>query len=101
ALLARGHPENNIGGCSPRTGGGAEDRRKAPLISDIDTIAVVGGGFMGAGIAESAAVAGAAVVVREVDDGAVEGARKRLAASLQRAVGGGKLSEQERADVLE
>ena len=46
---------------------------------------MLGGGLMGSGIAESAAVAGYDVVVREVDDRAVDGARARIEKSLARA----------------
>jgi 3-hydroxybutyryl-CoA dehydrogenase len=57
----------------------------------IESVAVVGGGFMGAGIAESAAVAGLPVVVRDVDEPSIDRARQRLEASLERAVAGDKL----------
>jgi 3-hydroxybutyryl-CoA dehydrogenase len=59
----------------------------------IERVAVLGGGLMGSGIAEVSAAAGLAVVVREVGDEAVEAARTRIAASLARAVKGGKLDE--------
>ena len=36
--------------------------------SEIESVAIVGGGFMGTGIAESVAVAGLPVVVRDVDE---------------------------------
>jgi 3-hydroxybutyryl-CoA dehydrogenase len=58
---------------------------------EIESVAVVGGGFMGAGIAESAAVAGLPVVVRDVDQPSIDRARQRLETSLERAVAGGKL----------
>ena len=59
--------------------------------SQIESIAVVGGGFMGTGIAETAAVSGLRVVVRDVDEAALERAHARIDASLARAVKGGKL----------
>jgi 3-hydroxybutyryl-CoA dehydrogenase len=59
----------------------------------LERVAVLGGGLMGSGIAEVCAAAGLAVVVREVGDEAVEAARARIAASLARAVKGGKLDE--------
>jgi 3-hydroxybutyryl-CoA dehydrogenase len=62
---------------------------------------VVGGGIMGSGIAEVAARAGYDVLVREVDDGAVEAAQLRLAQSLGRAVHSGKATEAERDAALE
>jgi 3-hydroxybutyryl-CoA dehydrogenase len=60
---------------------------------EIESVAVVGGGFMGTGIAETAAVCGLPVVVRDVDDGAVGRAGERIEASLVRAVRGGKLDD--------
>jgi 3-hydroxybutyryl-CoA dehydrogenase len=59
--------------------------------SGIELVAIVGGGFMGTGIAESVAVAGVPVVMRDVDEASIERARGRLESSLQRAVRGGKL----------
>ena len=59
--------------------------------SGIERVAVVGGGFMGAGIAESVAVAGLPVVVRDVDEVSIKRARARIDHSLRRAVEGGKL----------
>jgi 3-hydroxybutyryl-CoA dehydrogenase len=70
-------------------------------MSEIESVAVVGGGFMGAGIAESAAVCGLPVVVRDVDVQAIEHARGRIEASLARAIRGGKLDESEATAVQE
>ncbi|HEY1519263.1 MAG TPA: 3-hydroxybutyryl-CoA dehydrogenase [Solirubrobacteraceae bacterium] len=58
---------------------------------EIESVAIVGAGFMGTGIAETAAVAGIPVIVRDVDDAALGRASERLEASLARAVRGGKL----------
>ena len=58
-------------------------------------IGVVGGGFMGTGIAEAAARAGARVRVFEPQAPALERSRSRLEASLERGVAGGKLGEAE------
>ena len=68
-------------------------------VSQIESVAIVGGGFMGAGIAESAAVAGLPVIVRDVDDDALARVGQRLDASLARAVRGGKLEEPEAKQV--
>jgi 3-hydroxybutyryl-CoA dehydrogenase len=57
----------------------------------IESVAIVGGGFMGAGIAESVAVAGLPVVVRDIDEPSIARARQRLEASLERAVRGAKV----------
>jgi 3-hydroxybutyryl-CoA dehydrogenase len=59
--------------------------------SGIESVAVVGGGLMGTGIAESVAVAGLPVVVRDVDEVSIKRAQGRLEASIARAVRGGKL----------
>ncbi len=70
-------------------------------MSGIESVAVVGAGFMGTGIAESAAVAGVPVIVRDVDDAALGRARERIDASLARAVRGGKLDASQAAAVRE
>ncbi|MDX6605151.1 MAG: 3-hydroxybutyryl-CoA dehydrogenase [Solirubrobacterales bacterium] len=61
----------------------------------IEKVAVVGGGLMGSGIAESVARAGMPVTVRDVDEVAVDAVRKRLERSLERAVSGGKIDAEE------
>jgi 3-hydroxybutyryl-CoA dehydrogenase len=61
----------------------------------IDSVGVIGGGFMGSGIAESAAVAGFPVIVSDVDQAAIDRAGARIDASLVRAVRGGKLEGEE------
>ncbi|MFJ6988402.1 MULTISPECIES: 3-hydroxybutyryl-CoA dehydrogenase [unclassified Streptomyces] len=59
----------------------------------IRRVGVVGGGQMGAGIAEVCARAGLDTVVCEVDAIAARAARDRVAGSLERAVGRGRLAE--------
>ena len=59
--------------------------------SGIESVAVVGAGLMGSGIAESVAVAGIPVVLRDVDEGSIGRARDKIESSLARAVGAGKL----------
>ena len=61
------------------------------IVHEIESVAVVGGGFMGSGIAESAAVAGLPVILREVDEASVSRAKARIDRSLARAVDGAKL----------
>jgi 3-hydroxybutyryl-CoA dehydrogenase len=63
---------------------------------DIRNIGVVGSGLMGAGIAEACARAGLDVVVREVTQEAAAAGRRRVTASLDRAVHSGKLTEENR-----
>jgi 3-hydroxybutyryl-CoA dehydrogenase len=60
----------------------------------ITSLGVVGGGFMGAGIAETAALVGIPVVIRELPE-YLDAARQRLKTSLDRAV---KRSKCEPAD---
>jgi 3-hydroxybutyryl-CoA dehydrogenase len=61
----------------------------------IDRVGVVGGGLMGAGIAEVCARSGCAVIVTEVDEVAVGAARGRIEKSLARAVKAGKATAQD------
>ncbi len=63
----------------------------------IETVGVVGCGLMGSGISEVAARAGYDVLVREVDERAVEQGRDRISASLERAVEREKITPEERA----
>ena len=62
-------------------------------MNEIESVAVVGAGFMGGGIAESAAVVGIPVIVRDVDEASLSRARERIETSLARAVRGGKLHD--------
>jgi 3-hydroxybutyryl-CoA dehydrogenase len=71
------------------------------VVSSIESVAVVGGGFMGSGIAESVSVAGLPVVVREIDEAAVDATRARIERSLFRAVKGGKLDQGDSEAALE
>lgn len=63
-------------------------------------VGVVGCGLMGSGIAEVCARAGLDVVVREVNEGALEQGRQRIEESLGRAVRAGKATEEEREGAL-
>ena len=67
-------------------------RRPGALMpAAIETVGVVGAGFMGSGIAESAARAGLPVVVHEPGHPALERSRERVERSVARAVETGKL----------
>jgi 3-hydroxybutyryl-CoA dehydrogenase len=68
---------------------------------DIERVAVLGGGLMGSGIAETVAIAGFDVVVREVDERALGSARERLETSLRRATDRGKIEPSAAEAVLE
>ena len=70
------------------------------VLSEAQSVAVVGGGFMGTGIAESVAVSGLPVVVRDVDASSLERAHERIEASLARAVRGGKLDQAQAEEAL-
>jgi len=65
----------------------------------IRRVAVVGAGFMGSGIAESAASAGIDVTVFEPETAPLQRSRERLATSVTRAVSRGKVSQDD-ADAL-
>ncbi|MDX6654203.1 MAG: 3-hydroxybutyryl-CoA dehydrogenase, partial [Solirubrobacterales bacterium] len=66
----------------------------------IERVAVLGGGLMGSGIAESVARTGVPVVVRDVDEAAFEAARGRVEKSLGRARDGGKIDADEYEEIL-
>jgi len=63
---------------------------------DVNTVGVVGCGLMGSGVAEVAALAGFDVVVVKATAGSLEGAIKRVEASLDRSVAKGKLTQEAR-----
>ncbi|MCC8479620.1 3-hydroxyacyl-CoA dehydrogenase NAD-binding domain-containing protein [Streptomyces globisporus] len=63
-------------------------------------VGVVGGGQMGAGIAEVCARAGLDTIVCEADRAAADRARERVAVSLERAVQRGKLDRLSAEDAL-
>ena len=65
----------------------------------IERLGVVGAGFMGSGIAESAAAAGVAVTLYEPQEAPLERSRSRLSESLGRAVERGKMTSDD-ADAL-
>jgi 3-hydroxybutyryl-CoA dehydrogenase len=67
---------------------------------EIRAVGIVGGGFMGSGIAESVARAGVAVHVYEPQDAPLQRSRERIATSVDRAVAGGKLDAGD-ADALQ
>jgi len=67
---------------------------------EIRKIGVAGCGLMGSGIAEVAARAGFDVLVREIDEGAVETGRSRIEGSLARALKREKITPEERDQVL-
>ncbi len=64
--------------------------------TNLQRVGVVGSGLMGSGIAEVCARAGLDVIVREVDAAAAETGQARFVKSLDRAVGSGKLTQDDR-----
>src|SRR6266851_4125061 len=66
---------------------------------EINSVGVVGGGLMGAGIAEVSAVAGMPVVVRDLPQ-FLDAARERVEKSLAGAVKRGKIDQAKRDEVL-
>jgi 3-hydroxybutyryl-CoA dehydrogenase len=65
----------------------------------MERIGVVGCGLMGSGIAEVTARAGAFVTVIESDDDALKRGQDRIEASLSRAVGSNKMSDDEASHI--
>lgn len=63
-------------------------------------IAVVGAGTMGAGIAESAALAGMSAVVLDVKEEALARGRQTIERDLERRVRKGRISDDERREIL-
>ena len=68
---------------------------------EIKTVAVVGCGLMGSGIAEVAAKAGYDTIVREVDEDLLEKGLGRIRKSMDRAVDKGKMQPDDRDAALE
>ncbi len=66
----------------------------------IERIGIMGAGYMGTGIAESAAAAAIGVSVYEPIEGAIEGSRRRLAASLDHSIERGKRTREEADELL-
>jgi 3-hydroxybutyryl-CoA dehydrogenase len=64
-------------------------------------VGIAGAGFMGSGIAESVARAGAQVVLYEPEQEALDRARSRIGASVQKAVSRGKLEPGDGEALLE
>ncbi len=71
------------------------------MASSIERVGVVGAGFMGSGIAESAARAGLPVVVHEPELAPLERSRERVEKSVARAVEGGKFDATEAEQLIE
>jgi 3-hydroxybutyryl-CoA dehydrogenase len=71
------------------------------MAEEIRELGVVGAGFMGSGIAESAARAGVTVKLYEPDDGPLQLSRSRIESSVARVVERGRLSEEDAAALVD
>jgi 3-hydroxybutyryl-CoA dehydrogenase len=90
-LSARhGHEERLYATFSPCA---PQEPRPLMSASGVESVAVVGGGFMGSGIAEVVARAGFDVHVIEPHEEDLERARERIGESVRRAVEAGKLDD--------
>jgi 3-hydroxybutyryl-CoA dehydrogenase len=69
-------------------------------MASIEKVGIVGGGFMGSGIAESCARAGVSVVIYEPERPALDRSKGRIEESLGKAVKRGRLTDEELADSL-
>ncbi|MCD7436896.1 NAD(P)-binding domain-containing protein [Streptomyces lincolnensis] len=76
------------------------DTSSSPASSPIRTVAVIGLGTMGTGIAEVLAKAGRTVVGIDISEAATARSVAALETATARAVERGRLTEQERADML-
>ena len=66
----------------------------------IDTVAVLGAGTMGHGIAQVCAAVGCQVRLYDIDDDAVDAGLARIRANLDKGIARGKVTEEERAGTL-
>jgi 3-hydroxybutyryl-CoA dehydrogenase len=71
------------------------------MAADIEELGVVGAGFMGSGIAESAARAGIAVKLYEPEQAPLEKSRSRIETSVARVVERGRLSQEDAGALME
>jgi 3-hydroxyacyl-CoA dehydrogenase / enoyl-CoA hydratase / 3-hydroxybutyryl-CoA epimerase len=71
------------------------DDLRAVAAPEIRNVGVVGAGVMGAGIAQLAAIRGARVIVREINQAALDAGLKRIKELFDKAVGRRVLSEDE------
>jgi 3-hydroxybutyryl-CoA dehydrogenase len=67
----------------------------------VSVIGVVGAGFMGSGIAQSAAAAGKHVLLYEPDEAPLIRSRELLAAGLERGVANGRITAEEAHDLTD
>jgi 3-hydroxybutyryl-CoA dehydrogenase len=78
----------------------AEQTTESAARRDIRTVAVLGAGTMGHGIAQVAAAAGFRVVLRDISEELVSKGRRAIEANLSKGVERGKVTEEEKARAL-
>jgi 3-hydroxybutyryl-CoA dehydrogenase len=78
----------------------SDENHKRASARPIQRVAVLGAGTMGHGIAQIAAAAGYAVIMRDVNSDALDRGRESIARNLTKAIQLGKISEQDRDEVL-
>jgi 3-hydroxybutyryl-CoA dehydrogenase len=71
------------------------------MADEIEELGVVGAGFMGSGIAESAARAGVIVKLYEPEEAPLRQSRERIEGSVARVVERGRLSEEDASALME
>ncbi len=86
---------------APSVADGAEIAARIAAVSEIGALGVVGAGFMGSGIAESAAAGGKQVVVYELEQAPLDRSAAALDASVAKAVSRGKLTAEDAEGVKE
>jgi 3-hydroxybutyryl-CoA dehydrogenase len=69
-------------------------------MSTIDTVAVLGAGTMGHGIAQVSAAIGCTVRLYDVSEGAVQGGLDRIRSNLEKGIARGKVTEEARVTTL-
>src|SRR3990170_6253515 len=63
-------------------------------VDQISTVAIIGGGLMGHGIAQLASVAGFNVVVRDISQDLVEKAKQNIEKNIRRSVERSRMTEE-------
>jgi len=76
------------------------DEAEGAAVAAVETVAVLGAGTMGRGIAQAAAASGLRVVLRDLSEELVSRAVAQVDAGLSKAVARGKATEEERARAL-
>lgn len=71
------------------------------MANSIESIAIVGAGTMGAGIAQVAAQAGLQVVLYDLETAALENAKAKIITNLEGGISRGKLTEDDKAVTLD